>query len=69
MPSRLVSGDNVTIPSIVPLVNSAHLFYLEELDTLINRISGSRNECLECRALWAERVEMWTSKALEDIGH
>jgi hypothetical protein len=49
------------------LLNAANLFYLERLDLLIGKIRGGRPDCLECRALWAERVEMWTSKALEDI--
>jgi hypothetical protein len=54
-------------PKIVALLNAANLFYLERLDLLIDKISGGQAECLQCRALWAERVEMWTSKALEDI--
>ncbi|MGO9864539.1 MAG: hypothetical protein ACLPLR_13080 [Terriglobales bacterium] len=67
VPSRLVPEDGAYSPSIVSLVNSAYLFYVDHLDTLINKIAGARAECLECRSLWAERVEMWTSKALEDV--
>jgi hypothetical protein len=67
VPSRLVSGDEVQTPSSVALINSAHLFYLDDLDNLIGRIQGANVDCLECRALWSERVEMWTSKALEDV--
>ena len=67
VPSRLVSDKGVYSPSIVSLVNSAYLFYVDKLDTLIGKIAGAKEECLECRSLWAERVEMWTSKALEDV--
>jgi hypothetical protein len=67
VPSRIVLEGNAITPSVAPVVNAAHLFYLEQLDTLINRIRGAQVECLDCRALWSERVEMWTSKALEDI--
>jgi hypothetical protein len=68
VPSRLVfPDDTVQSPKVVALLNAANLFYLERLDQLIVKIDGGQPECLECRALWAERVEMWTSKALEDI--
>jgi hypothetical protein len=68
VPSRLVfPNGEVQIPAIVALLNAANLFYLERLDLLISKIRGGQADCLECRALWAERVEMWTSKALEDI--
>jgi hypothetical protein len=67
VPSMLSVGDQFVIPTIVATANAAHLFYLEELDTLIRRIGGARADCLECRALWSERLEMWTSKALEDV--
>jgi hypothetical protein len=68
VPSRLVFPNGaVQPPNIVALLNAANLFYLERLDSLIDNIDGGRPDCLECRALWAETVEMWTSKALEDI--
>jgi hypothetical protein len=68
VPSRLVFPDGKDQPpNIVALLNAANLFYLERLDLLIANIDGGQSDCLECRALWAERVEMWTSKALEDI--
>ena len=68
VPSRLVFPDgSVQSPSIVALLNAANLFYLERLDHLIDRISRAQRDCLECRASWADRVEMWTRKALEDI--
>jgi hypothetical protein len=68
VPSRLVFPDGtVKSPNVVALLNAANLFYLERLDLLIDKIDRGRPDCLECRALWAERVEMWTSKALEDI--
>lgn len=68
VPSRLVFPDGtVESPNIVALLNAANLFYLERLDLLIDQIHDGRPDCLECRAFWAERVEMWASKALEDI--
>jgi hypothetical protein len=68
VPSRLVfPNGEVQIPATVALLNAANLFYLERLDLLITKIRGGQADCLECRALWAERVEMWTSKALEDV--
>jgi hypothetical protein len=69
VPSRLVSENATYSPSSVALVNASYMFYLDHLDTLISKIAGSRAECLECRALWSERVEMWTSKALEDVSN
>ncbi len=67
VPSRLVSHGAVVTPSPVALINAAHLFTLQELDKLINRIERTDKDCLECRARWSERVEMWTGKALEDV--
>jgi hypothetical protein len=67
VPSRIVSEGKAITPSSVAIVNAAHLFYLEPLDVLLGRIRGSRADCLECRTLWSERVEMWTSEALEGI--
>ena len=69
VPSRLVSENAIYSPSTVALVNAAYMFYLDHLDTLIDKIAGAKAECLECRALWSERVEMWTSKALEDVSN
>jgi hypothetical protein len=68
VPSRLVFLDGtVQSPNVVSLLNAANLFYLERLDNLIDQIDRQRSDCLECRARWTERIEMWTSKALEDI--
>ncbi len=67
VPSRLVSNGKVVTPSPVALINAAHLFTLQELDKLIDRIEGAKPDCLECRARWSQRVEMWTGKALEDV--
>jgi hypothetical protein len=74
VPSRLVDELNVTVitPSAVALLNAAHLFYLDEFDVLLERIEKSNpkclvSKCLVCRSLWAQKLEMWTTKALEDI--
>ncbi len=67
VPSRLVFPDgNVQLPKTVALLNASSLFYLSVWTFFIEKISGGRPDCLECRTLWATR-EMWTRKALEDI--
>jgi hypothetical protein len=72
VPSRIVDGPNVWAPSAVALLNAVHLFYLDEFDILLERIEKSNpkcraSQCLVCRSLWTQRLEMWTTKALEDI--
>lgn len=67
VPSRLVSGSFSGTPSAAAVVNSAYLFCLDHLDDLIGKIQGADKDCLECRAYWTTRVELWTRKALEDI--
>jgi hypothetical protein len=67
VPSRLVTDLGIIIPPTVSLITSSYIFYLESLDLLINRVDGAENNCLECRSHWSGAIEMWTTKALEDV--
>jgi hypothetical protein len=67
VPSRLVVDGVPTTPSGLTVLNATYFFYLDSLDELLARISTTKKDCLECRSNWAERVEMWTAKALEDV--
>jgi hypothetical protein len=67
VPSRLIIGYTAVTPSGTVLLNAAYSFYLNKLDTLLDRLSTTDCDCIQCRANWAERVEMWTAKALEDV--
>jgi len=51
----------------IALINAAYLFYLESLPELMDRISEQDPRKPSDRNKWAERVEMWTLKALEDM--
>jgi hypothetical protein len=68
VPSRLIQGGVAREPSGLALVNASHLFYLEMLDVLIDKIEGADAKDLENRSFWTMRVEAWIAKALEDIG-
>jgi len=67
VPSTLVTDGKETCPDGVALINAAYLFYLESLPDLMQKISGQDEDNLCHRSKWAERVEMWTLKALEDL--
>jgi len=67
VPSTLVQGGKESFPDAVALINAAYLFYLENLPQLMKRISKQDKNNLSHRSKWAERVEMWALKALEDL--
>ena len=67
VPSRLIIGNTAVTPSGTVLLNAAYSFFLNKLDTLLERLPTADRDCIQCRANWAERVEMWTAKALEDV--
>lgn len=54
-------------PSVVTLLNEAYRFHAESLDDLIAKISGADKNNIAHRTAWSTKVEMWTSKAIEDI--
>jgi hypothetical protein len=66
VPSRLVMNGGASVPSGMCLLNATYSFYLENLDELLHRLASVEAGCLECRAHWAQRVELWLGKALED---
>ena len=70
VPSTLVQKRKERFPDAIALINAAYLFYLESLPELMQRIKGQSEDSLSLslRSKWAERVESWTLKALEDIG-
>jgi hypothetical protein len=67
VPSTLVQEGKESVPDAVALINAAYLFYLENLPQLMKRIAKQDENNLSHRSRWAERVEMWTLKALEDL--
>ena len=66
VPSTLRLNGTFETPSPIVLLNAAHLFYLSGIDGLLSK-GGHVASDLEKRDLWMERVERWTTKALEDI--
>jgi hypothetical protein len=67
VPSTLIRERKEFSPDAVTLINAAYLFYLESLPELMKRIAGQDEQILAHRTRWAERIEMWTLKALEDL--
>jgi hypothetical protein len=67
VPSTLVQERKERYPDAIALINGAYLFYLESLPELMQRIANQDENRLADRRKWAERVEMWTLKALEDL--
>jgi hypothetical protein len=67
VPSTLVQGGREKTPDAVAVINAAYLFYLEKLPELMKKIAGQGETNLSHRSKWAERVEMWTLKALDDL--
>jgi hypothetical protein len=67
VPSTLVRHGKASFPDGVALINAAYLFYLESLPELMRKIANQDENTLSHRSKWAERVEMWTLKALEDL--
>jgi hypothetical protein len=54
--------------SLVSLLNSSYLFYVESLDDLLMNIEGANLANIGTRSEWATKVQTWTSKAIEDVG-
>jgi hypothetical protein len=67
VPSTLVQERKEKSPDAIALINAAYLFYLESLPELMWKIANQDDNRLTHRSKWAERVEMWTLKALEDL--
>jgi len=54
-------------PTAVTVLNSFALFYLENIEKLMNRVADENLNSAKRRVHWAKKLESWTSKALEDI--
>jgi hypothetical protein len=67
VPAALVRGTQTFRPDPILLINSAYLFLLEDMASLMNRIEGEDVNDLLQREKWCQRVEQWTMKALEDL--
>jgi hypothetical protein len=67
VPSTLVQTRKERSPNPIVLINAAYVFYLESLSELMQKIANQDKNRLAHRSKWAERVEMWTLKALEDL--
>jgi hypothetical protein len=67
VPSTLVQDRKERSPDAIALINAAYLFYLESLPELMQKIANQDQNSLTHRSKWADRVEMWTLKALEDL--
>ena len=68
VPSSILDPtDGSTIhPSPVTILNVAYQLYLDALSDLIQSIEGQDATSVEHRNIWVQRLEMWTSKALDD---
>jgi hypothetical protein len=55
-------------PDSIALVNSAYKFYVESLHRLLAHIKDADDSDVRTRSEWASKVEVWTAKAIEDIG-
>jgi hypothetical protein len=49
------------------VLNAAHLFYLSGIEGLMNNSDKPDPTDIMQRDIWMERVENWTTKALENI--
>jgi len=70
VPSTIPSIEHSTkvFPSPVTVLNAAYSLYLESLDTLISGIANQDPSSIRDRQKWAEKLESWASKAIEDHG-
>jgi hypothetical protein len=50
----------------IAVINVAHMIYLDRLEELIGRIDNQEVDRVKDRTRWMAKLEMWTSKALED---
>ena len=67
VPSTLWFDNAFRKPSPIVLLNAAHLFYLSGIEDLIKNSDKPAIDDIGLRDTWMERVENWTTKALEDI--
>ncbi|MGD1025865.1 MAG: hypothetical protein ABR880_24045 [Candidatus Sulfotelmatobacter sp.] len=66
VPSTIVVEGKREHPSPVVLINAAFRFYLESIPGLIKNVNKENPASVEARSRFAERLELWSLKALED---
>jgi hypothetical protein len=66
VPSTVFLDDDQWYPDTVALLNASMKFYLESLESLMNRIKDQKTSLAGHRSKWIRRVEALTAKAIED---
>lgn len=66
VPSSIVIDGKREHPSPVVLMNAAFRFYLESIPSLIENVEKENPASVEARSRFAERLELWSLKAIED---
>ncbi|HUE22270.1 MAG TPA: hypothetical protein VMQ86_11350 [Bryobacteraceae bacterium] len=66
VPSSLLAEDKPSSPNPVSMINAAYCFLLTSLPKLIETLEGQRADNLQQRMNWAEKLEAWTVKGVED---
>jgi hypothetical protein len=66
VPSTIVIEGKREHPSPVVLINAAFRFYLESIPDLIKNVEKENATSVEARSRFAERLELWSLKAIED---
>jgi hypothetical protein len=66
VPSSIVIDGKREHPTPVILINAAFRFYLESIPDLIRNVDKQDPSSVEARSRFAERLELWALKAIED---
>jgi hypothetical protein len=66
VPSSLLAENNASSPTPVSMINAAYCFHLTSLPKLMDTLEGQRPNDLRQRMKWAEKLEAWTVKGVED---
>jgi hypothetical protein len=66
VPSSLLTENSARSPTPVSMINAAYCFHLTRLPKLMDRLEGQRADNLQQRMNWAEKLEAWTVKGVED---
>ena len=66
VPSSLLAENRASSPTPVSMINAAYCFHLTSLPKLMDRLEGQRADNLQQRMTWAEKLEAWTVKGVED---
>jgi hypothetical protein len=68
VPSTIVRDGVMYYPDPVAIVNASYGLHLEALTGLIDHIEDQDTTSVRTRAQWIDRLELWTTKAIEDHG-